>query len=176
MFKKLRAAELWKKHLTMLFETGHPWITWKDPSNIRSPQDHIGVVHSSNLCTEITLNSSATETAVCNLGSINMGAFVTNGKFDRDLVARVVPVAMRMLDNVIDVNFYPTENTKRSNMRHRPVGLGFRGLQDALYKMGINFDSDEAVRFSDESQEVISYHAILSSSATRQRARHLRDI
>ena len=164
MFKRVRASELWKKHLTMLFETGHPWITWKDPSNIRSPQDHVGVVHSSNLCTEITLNSSATETAVCNLGSINMAAFVNNGKFDRDLVARVVPVAMRMLDNVIDVNFYPTEKTKASNTRHRPVGLGLRGLQDALYKMGLNFNSDEAVRFSDESQEVISYHAILSSS------------
>ena len=164
MFKKLRASELWKKHLTMLFETGHPWITWKDPSNIRSPQDHVGVVHSSNLCTEITLNSSATETAVCNLGSLNLGAFVQNGKFDRDLVAREVPVAMRMLDNVIDVNFFPTEKTKASNMRHRPVGLGLRGLQDALYKMNINFNSDEAVRFSDESQEAISYHAILSSS------------
>ncbi|HVU79962.1 MAG TPA: ribonucleoside-diphosphate reductase subunit alpha, partial [Candidatus Paceibacterota bacterium] len=163
-FKRVRASELWKKHLTMLFETGHPWITWKDPSNVRSPQDHAGVVHSSNLCTEITLNSSAEETAVCNLGSINMGAFVVNGRFDRDLVARVVPVAMRMLDNVIDVNFYPTAKTKRSNMRHRPVGLGLRGLQDALYKMNINFNSDEAVRFSDESQEVISYHAILSSS------------
>jgi ribonucleoside-diphosphate reductase alpha chain len=164
MFKKVRAAELWKKHLTMLFETGHPWITWKDPANVRSPQDHVGVVHSSNLCTEITLNTSATETAVCNLGSINMAAFVNNGKFDRDLVARVVPVAMRMLDNVIDVNFYPTEKTKRSNMKHRPVGLGLRGLQDALYKLNINFDTDEAVKFSDESMEAIAYHAILSSA------------
>lgn len=162
--KKVRAADLWRKHLTMLFETGHPWITWKDPSNVRSPQDHVGVVHSSNLCTEITLNTSAQETAVCNLGSLNLSSFVTNGTFDRELVARVVPVAMRMLDNVVDINFYPTEKTKRSNMRHRPVGLGLRGLQDALYKLGINFDSDEAVRFSDESQEVISYHAILSSS------------
>lgn len=162
--KKLRAADLWKKHLTMLFESGHPWITWKDPSNIRSPQDHVGVVHSSNLCTEITLNTSATETAVCNLGSINMANFVQNGEFQRDAVARVVPVAMRMLDNVVDVNFYPTEETKRSNMRHRPVGLGLRGLQDALYKLGLNFDSDEAVRFSDESMEAIAYHAILSSA------------
>jgi ribonucleoside-diphosphate reductase alpha chain len=126
MFKKLRAAELWKKHLTMLFETGHPWVTWKDPSNIRSPQDHVGVVHSSNLCTEITLNSSSNETAVCNLGSINMAAFIVDGKFDRDTVARVVPVAMRMLDNVIDINYYPTDDTRRSNMRHRPVGLGLR--------------------------------------------------
>ncbi len=162
--KVIRAGDLWRKNLTMLFESGHPWITWKDPSNIRSPQDHIGVVHSSNLCTEITLNTSAEETAVCNLGSINMSAFVVNGRFDREAVARVVPVAMRMLDNVIDVNYYPTEKTKRSNMRHRPVGLGLRGLMDALYKMNINFDTDEAVRFSDESMEAISYHAILSSS------------
>jgi ribonucleoside-diphosphate reductase alpha chain len=163
-YKKIRAQELWKKHLTSLFETGHPWVTWKDPSNVRSPQDHVGVVHSSNLCTEITLNTSATETAVCNLGSINMSSFVTNGQFDRELVARVVPVAMRMLDNVIDVNFYPTEKTKASNMKHRPVGLGLRGLQDALYKLNLNFDSDEAVRFSDESMECISYHTILASA------------
>jgi ribonucleoside-diphosphate reductase alpha chain len=162
--KRIKAADIWRKHLTMLFETGHPWITWKDPSNIRSPQDHVGVVHSSNLCTEITLNTSAEETAVCNLGSINMARFVENGAFDRDAVARVVPVAMRMLDNVIDVNYYPTEKTLRSNMRHRPVGLGLRGLQDALYKLDISFDSDEGVRFSDESMETISYHAILSSS------------
>jgi ribonucleoside-diphosphate reductase alpha chain len=162
--KRLRAGELWKKHLTMLFESGHPWITWKDPSNIRSPQDHVGVVHSSNLCTEITLNTSAEETAVCNLGSINMSAFVRAGQFDRELVARVIPVAMRMLDNVIDVNYYPTQKTKRSNMRHRPVGLGLRGLQDALYKLDINFDSEEAVKFSDESMEIISYHTILSSA------------
>jgi ribonucleoside-diphosphate reductase alpha chain len=162
--KVVRAGDLWKKHLTMLFETGHPWITWKDPSNIRSPQDHVGVVHSSNLCTEITLNTSAEETAVCNLGSLNLAKFVENGVFNRDLVARIVPVAMRMLDNVIDINFYPTEKTRRSNMRHRPVGLGLRGLQDALYKLGINFDSEEAVRFSDESMEAIAYHAILSSA------------
>jgi len=162
--RKIRAADLWKKNLTMLFETGHPWVTWKDPSNVRSPQDHVGVVHSSNLCTEITLNTSAEETAVCNLGSINMSSFVVAGRFDRDLVARVVPVAMRMLDNTIDVNFYPTAKTKRSNMRHRPVGLGLRGLMDALFKLDINFDTDEAVRFSDESMEVIAYHAILSSA------------
>ncbi len=164
MFKKLRAADLWKKHLTMLFETGHPWVTWKDPSNIRSPQDHVGVVHSSNLCTEITLNTSANETAVCNLGSLNLAKFVENGAFNRDSVARVVPIAMRMLDNVIDVNYYPTEDTKRSNMRHRPVGMGLRGLQDVLYMLGINFDTDEAVRFSDESMEVIAYHTILASA------------
>ncbi|HEV7449702.1 MAG TPA: ribonucleoside-diphosphate reductase subunit alpha, partial [Candidatus Paceibacterota bacterium] len=163
--KVVRASELWRKHLTMLFETGHPWVTWKDPSNVRSPQDHVGVVHNSNLCTEITLNNSATETAVCNLGSLNLGAFVTAaGQFDRALVARVVPIAMRMLDNVIDVNFYPTPKTKVSNMRHRPVGIGLRGLMDALYKMGINFDTDAAVYFSDVSQEVIAYHAILASA------------
>lgn len=162
--KVVRAADLWRKHLTMLFETGHPWITWKDPCNVRSPQDHAGVVHSSNLCTEITLNTSAEETAVCNLGSLNLGAFVTAGRFDRDLIARVVPIAMRMLDNVIDVNLYPSDKTRRSNLRHRPVGLGLRGLMDALYKLGIHFDTDEAVRFGDEMQEVISYHAILSSA------------
>jgi ribonucleoside-diphosphate reductase alpha chain len=162
--KKVRAADLWRKHLTMLFESGHPWITWKDPSNIRSPQDHAGVVHSSNLCTEITLNTSAQETAVCNLGSINMSAFIKDSAFNRDMVARVVPVAMRMLDNVVDANFYPTDKTRNSNMRHRPVGLGLRGLMDALYKCNINFDSDEAVRFSDETMEAIAYHAILSSS------------
>ncbi|HUD03089.1 MAG TPA: ribonucleoside-diphosphate reductase subunit alpha [Candidatus Paceibacterota bacterium] len=164
MFKKVRAADLWKKHLTMLFETGHPWVTWKDPSNVRSPQDHVGVVHSSNLCTEITLNTSANETAVCNLGSLNLAKFVENGAFNRDAVARVVPIAMRMLDNVIDINYYPTEDTKRSNMRHRPVGLGLRGLQDVLYMLNINFDTDEAVRFSDESMEAIAYHAILGSA------------
>lgn len=162
--KKIRAADLWRKNLTMLFESGHPWITWKDPSNVRSPQDHAGVVHSSNLCTEITLNTSATETAVCNLGSINMSAFIKDGAFDRDMVARVVPVAMRMLDNVIDANYYPTAKTLNSNMKHRPVGLGLRGLMDALYKCNINFDTDEAVRFSDETMEAISYHAILSSA------------
>ena len=128
--KKIRAADLWKKHLTMLFETGHPWITWKDPSNIRSPQDHVGVVHSSNLCTEITLNSSAERNRrVQPRLASTWRVCRNNGSFDRDLVARVVPVAMRMLDNVIDINFYPTEKTKRSNMRHRPVGLGLRGLR-----------------------------------------------
>ncbi|MGC9602168.1 MAG: ribonucleoside-diphosphate reductase subunit alpha [Minisyncoccia bacterium] len=164
MFKKVRAADLWKKHLTMLFETGHPWVTWKDPSNVRSPQDHTGIVHSSNLCTEITLNTSANETAVCNLGSLNLAKFVEDGAFNRDAVARIVPIAMRMLDNVIDINYYPTEDTRRSNMRHRPVGLGLRGLQDVLYMLNINFDTDDAVRFSDESMEVIAYHTILASA------------
>jgi ribonucleoside-diphosphate reductase alpha chain len=164
LWKRLPAKELWKKMITMLFETGHPWMTWKDPSNVRSPQDHIGVVHNSNLCTEITLNTSADETAVCNLGSLNFAKFVVDKKFDTALVASVVKTAMRMLDNVIDINFYPTEDSRRSNMRHRPVGLGIRGLHDALYLLGINYDSEEAVRFSDESLEAVAYHAYLSSS------------
>ncbi len=169
LFKRIPAGDVWKKMISMLFETGHPWITWKDPSNIRSPQDHVGVVHNSNLCTEITLNTSANETAVCNLGSLNYAKFVTAGadgklRFDRELVASVVRTSMRMLDNVIDINFYPTEDAKRSNMRHRPVGLGIRGLHDALYLLNINFDSQEAVEFSDESMEIVSYYAILASS------------
>lgn len=169
LFKTLPASDVWRKIISMLFETGHPWITWKDPSNVRSPQDHAGVVHNSNLCTEITLNTSADETAVCNLGSLNYAKFVTKGpdgkmRFDKELVASVVKTSMRMLDNVIDINYYPTEDAKRSNMRHRPVGLGLRGLHDALYLLDIDFDSQMAVEFSDESMEVISYYAILASS------------
>lgn len=164
LFKKLKARDLWKKMLAMLFETGHPWITFKDPSNIRSPQDHVGVVHNSNLCTEITLNTSENETAVCNLGSLNFAKFVTDGKFDEKLVEEVVTVSMRMLDNIIDINYYPTEDAKRSNMRHRPVGLGVRGFQDALYLLDINFDSEDCVKFADYSMEVVSYYAILASS------------
>ena len=164
LWKKVPAADLWKKMLAMLFETGHPWITWKDPCNIRSPQDHAGVVHSSNLCTEITLNTAPDETAVCNLGSLNFARFVKDGRFDADLVGRVTHIALRMLDNVIDLNFYPTEDARRGNMRHRPVGLGVRGYHDALYMLGINFDSQEAVDFADESMEIVSYHAILASS------------
>ncbi|MDO8625896.1 MAG: ribonucleoside-diphosphate reductase subunit alpha [Candidatus Magasanikbacteria bacterium] len=164
LFKKLKARDLWKKMLAMLFETGHPWITFKDAANVRSPQDHIGVVHNSNLCTEITLNTSENETAVCNLGSLNLAKFVTNSQFDVELIKEVVPVAMRMLDNVIDINYYPTEDSKRSNLRHRPVGLGLRGFQDALYQLGINFDSEACVAFSDSSMETISYYAYLASS------------
>jgi ribonucleoside-diphosphate reductase alpha chain len=164
LWKQIPAIDLWKKMMAMLFETGHPWITWKDPSNIRSPQDHIGVVHNSNLCTEITLNTSEDETAVCNLGSLNFAKFVTNKKFDERLVAEVTETAVRMLDNIIDINFYPTEDSKRSNMRHRPIGLGIRGLHDALFLLGYNYDSEEAVEFSDTSLEVVAYHAILSSS------------
>jgi ribonucleoside-diphosphate reductase alpha chain len=169
LFKRIPAGDVWKKMISMLFETGHPWITWKDPSNIRSPQDHVGVVHNSNLCTEITLNTSSDETAVCNLGSLNYAKFIKadadgNMRFDKEVVASVVRTAMRMLDNVIDINYYPTEDAKRSNMRHRPVGLGIRGLHDALYLLNINFDSQEAVEFSDESMEVVSHAAILASS------------
>lgn len=164
LWKRMPAGDLWKKMLAMLFETGHPWITWKDPSNVRSPQDHVGVVHNSNLCTEITLNTSPDETAVCNLGSINFAKFVVNGKLDQELMGSVIRTSMRMLDNVIDLNYYPTEDARRSNMRHRPVGLGVRGYHDALYALGINFDSDEAVEFASDSMEIVSYYAILASS------------
>ncbi len=164
LFKKMRALDLWKKHIGMLFETGHPWITFKDPSNVRSPQDHAGVVHSSNLCTEITLNTSAEETAVCNLGSVHFHKHITNGKFDEALAKETTTIAMRMLDNVIDINFYPTKEAKNSNMKHRPVGLGIAGFQDALYAMDIMFDSDECVQFADRSMEIISHAAIMASS------------
>ncbi len=164
LFKRMKARDLWKKMLAMLFETGHPWITFKDPSNVRSPQDHAGVVHNSNLCTEITLNTSDSETAVCNLGSVNFARHIKNGAFDGEKVAQTVTTAMRMLDNVIDLNFYPTAEAKNSNMKHRPVGLGIMGFQDALYQLGITFDSNEAVDFGDRSMEIVSYYAILASS------------
>lgn len=163
-FRTISAADLWKKMIGMLFETGHPWITWKDPSNIRSPQDHAGVIHNSNLCTEITLNTSDDETAVCTIGSLNFAKFIVNGKFDHELVAKVTRTAIRMLDNVIDLNFYPTKDAERGNMRHRPVGLGIRGYHDALYALDINFDTAEAVEFADESMEVVAYYTILASS------------
>ncbi len=164
LWKRLPAIDLWKKMLAMLFETGHPWVTFKDPCNIRSPQDHVGVVHSSNLCTEITLNTEPNETAVCNLGSLNFAKFVVNGRFDKELVGKVTRSAIRMLDNVIDINYYPTEDARRGNMRHRPVGLGVRGYHDALYMQGIDFDSARAVEFADESMEIVAYYAILASS------------
>lgn len=162
--KTVSAKKLWKKMLTSLFETGHPWITFKDPSNIRSPQDHVGVVHSSNLCTEITLNTSAEETAVCNLGSVNLSRHVVEGTLDKELLAETVRTAMRMLDNVIDLNFYPTKECETSNFKHRPVGMGVMGFQDALFKLNMPFDSPSAVKFSDTSMEYISYHAIMASS------------
>ncbi|MBH56602.1 MAG: ribonucleoside-diphosphate reductase subunit alpha [Planctomycetaceae bacterium] len=164
MSRKVDSVELWRKMLTRLFETGHPWITWKDPSNIRSPQDHSGVVHSSNLCTEILLNTSPEETAVCNLGSVNLANHVKDGKLDIEKLGETVTVAMRMLDNVIDINYYPTAEAESSNRRHRPVGLGVMGFQDALFKLGIGYSSDAAVEFADRSMEAISYYAIQASS------------
>ncbi len=164
LFKQVKARDQWKKMLTMLFETGHPWVTFKDPSNIRSPQDHAGVVHSSNLCTEITLNTSKDEIAVCNLGSVNLARHIRGGQLDIEKLQYTVTTAMRMLDNVIDLNFYPTIEAKNSNMKHRPVGLGIMGFHDALYQMGINFDSEEMVQFADESMEAVSYYAIYGSS------------
>ena len=163
-FRRVPAAQLWRKMLTMLFETGHPWINFKDACNVRSPQDHAGVIHNSNLCTEITLNNSAEETAVCNLGSVNLARHITKGKLDRDLVAETVETGMRMLDNVIDINYYTTPECETSNMRHRPVGMGIMGFQDALYLLDIPFNSEKAVTFGDESMELISYYAILGSS------------
>jgi len=164
LFKRVEAVQLFRKMLGMLFETGHPWITFKDPSNIRSPQSHVGVVHSSNLCTEILLNTSRDETAVCNLGSVNLAAHTTADGLDEKLIEQTVRTAMRMLDNVVDINFYPTEEAKTANLRHRPVGLGVMGFQDALYIQGISYASHEAVEFADQSQEMIAYYAILSSS------------
>jgi len=161
--KTVRALDLWRRMLTMLFETGHPWITFKDPCNIRSPQGHIGVVHSSNLCTEITLNTSDNEVAVCNLGSANLAAHVGAGGLDHDRLARTVTTAMRMLDNVIDINFYTIPEARRSNLKHRPVGLGIMGFQDAIQALRLPYASDEAVRFADESMEAISFHAISAS-------------
>ncbi|EOW0877723.1 ribonucleoside-diphosphate reductase subunit alpha, partial [Acinetobacter baumannii] len=164
LHKKVRAKDLWRKMLSMLFETGHPWITFKDVCNLRSPQQHVGVVHSSNLCTEITLNTNQDEIAVCNLGSINLVQHVKGGVLDREKLARTVKTAVRMLDNVIDINYYAVPQAKNSNLKHRPVGMGIMGFQDALYEMGMAYGSDEAVNFADESMEVISYYAIQTSS------------
>jgi ribonucleoside-diphosphate reductase alpha chain len=196
LFKRVEAVALWRKMLTMLFETGHPWITFKDPSNVRSPQTHVGVVHSSNLCTEILLNTSAQETAVCNLGSVNLAAHVLtqrgkedterkmdsaennssvnsvssvcDPRIDTDLLARTIRTAMRMLDNVIDINFYPTPEARAANLKHRPVGLGLMGFQDALYKLRLSYASAAAVEFADTSMELVSYHALLASSELAQ--------
>ncbi len=170
LYRRVPAVELWRKMLTRLFETGHPWITFKDPSNIRSPQDHAGTVHSSNLCTEILLNTSNEETAVCNLGSVNLAAHIRNGELDLDYLEQTVQVALRMLDNVIDINFYPTPESQRSNQQHRPVGLGMMGFQDALHALGMSYASEAAVEFADRSMEAISYFAILASTElARQR-------
>ena len=163
--KEIPALELWKKMLGMIFETGHPWITFKDPCNVRSPQDHVGVIHSSNLCTEITLNTSAEETAVCNLGSVVLDSHLkADGSIDHAMLRETVTVAVRALDNVIDINFYPTKAAEVSNLRHRPVGMGVMGLQDCLYRRDISFASDAAVEFNDEIMEAVAYYAYDTSA------------
>jgi ribonucleoside-diphosphate reductase alpha chain len=162
--KTMPARKLWRKMITRLFETGFPWMTFKDPSNIRSPQDHAGVVHSSNLCTEITLNTSDDETAVCNLGSVNLSRHILDGKLDKAQLEKTIATGMRMLDNVININFYPTIEGKNSNLRHRPVGMGMMGFQDALFKIDTAMDSAAALDFTDMITEKFSYHVINSSS------------
>ncbi len=163
-YKQVEAKQLWKKILTRLFETGHPWVTFKDAFNVRSPQDHAGVIHSTNLCTEIGLNTSADETAVCNLGSINLARHIQAGRLVEETLVSTIRVAMNMLDNVVDINFYPTPEAQRANLRHRPVGLGLMGLQDALYLCKIPFESERAAEFSDELMETVSYYAIYFSA------------
>ncbi|MDP3785752.1 MAG: ribonucleoside-diphosphate reductase subunit alpha, partial [Undibacterium sp.] len=166
--KKVQALDLWRKMLSMLFETGHPWITFKDPCNIRSPQQHTGVVHSSNLCTEITLNTNDSEIAVCNLGSVNMPAHMKDGKLDHEKLQRTITTAMRMLDNVIDINYYAVKKARDSNLRHRPVGLGIMGFQDCLHMMRIPYASNAAVDFADTSMEAVCYYAYLASTELAQ--------
>lgn len=173
LWRRMPAVDLWRKMITRIFETGHPWLTWKDPANVRSPQDHAGVVNSSNLCTEITLNTSNDETAVCNLGSINLAAHIKNGQLDEPMLAQTTRLAVRMLDNVIDLTFYPTSEAQSANQKHRPIGLGLMGFQDALYQLGISYASDAAVEFADRSMEAISYYALLASSElARERGRY----
>jgi ribonucleoside-diphosphate reductase alpha chain len=162
--KKIPAVQLWRKMLTMLFETGHPWITFKDACNLRSPQQHVGVVHSSNLCTEITLNTSDSETAVCNLGSVNLLAHLKDGELDQEKLARTVRIALRMLDNVVDINFYATSKARNANLRHRPVGLGIMGFTDCLYQLGLPYASNAAVEFADRSMEAVCYQAYWAST------------
>ena len=164
LHKKIPALQLWRKMLSMLFETGHPWVTFKDPCNVRSPQNHVGVVHSSNLCTEITLNTNDHEIAVCNLGSINLAAHVHDGELDAAKLKRTVSIAMRMLDNVIDINFYAVAKARNSNLKHRPVGLGIMGFQDCLHKLRIPYASKEAVEFADHTMEAVAYHAYWAST------------
>jgi ribonucleoside-diphosphate reductase alpha chain len=163
-YRRIKALDLWRKMLGMLFETGHPWITFKDPCNIRSPQLHSGVVHSSNLCTEITLNTSDNEIAVCNLGSVNLPQHVDENGLNLEKLERTINTAMRMLDNVIDYNYYSVPQARTSNLRHRPVGLGIMGFQDALYKQHISYASEGAIEFADESMEAVSYYAIQAST------------
>jgi ribonucleoside-diphosphate reductase alpha chain len=164
LFKRMAAKDLWRKMLSMLFETGHPWITFKDACNVRSPQQHVGVVHSSNLCTEITLNTSDTEIAVCNLGSVNLAQHLKDGQIDHDKLKRTTATAMRMLDNVIDINYYAVKKARDSNLRHRPVGLGIMGFQDCLYQLRLPYASTAAVEFADSSMEAVCYHAYWAST------------
>ncbi|HET9643236.1 MAG TPA: ribonucleoside-diphosphate reductase subunit alpha [Burkholderiaceae bacterium] len=164
LFKRMPARDLWRKMLTMLFETGHPWITFKDACNVRSPQQHVGVVHSSNLCTEITLNTSDSEIAVCNLGSINLAQHLKDGAIDQVKLKKTVGTAMRMLDNVIDINYYAVKKARDSNLRHRPVGLGLMGFQDCLYQLRLPYAGDAAVEFADRSMEALCYHAYWAST------------
>ena len=164
LFKTLKAENLWRKMLGMLFETGHPWMTFKDPCNLRSPQQHVGVVHSSNLCTEITLNTNKDEIAVCNLGSVNLPRHIDENGLNLEKLQQTVRTAVRMLDNVININYYSVPQAEASNMRHRPIGLGLMGFQDALYKKHLAYGSDDAVEFADRSMEAISYYAIAASS------------
>jgi ribonucleoside-diphosphate reductase alpha chain len=164
LFKRMPARDLWRKMLSMLFETGHPWITFKDACNVRSPQQHVGVVHSSNLCTEITLNTSDTEIAVCNLGSVNLAQHLKDGAIDQAKLKKTVSTAMRMLDNVIDINYYAVKKARDSNLRHRPVGLGIMGFQDCLYQLRVPYASAEAVEFADRSMEAVCYHAYWAST------------
>lgn len=163
-YRRVAATDLWRKMLGMLFETGHPWITFKDPCNIRSPQRHSGVVHSSNLCTEITLNTSDTEIAVCNLGSVNLPQHVDENGLNLEKLEKTINTAMRMLDNVIDYNYYSVQQARTSNLRHRPVGLGIMGFQDALYIQHIPYTSEQAIDFADQSMEAVSYYAIQAST------------
>ena len=164
LYKKIPAVQLWRKMLSMLFETGHPWITFKDPCNIRSPQNHVGIVHSSNLCTEITLNTNDKEIAVCNLGSVNLVAHLKDGALDMEKLKRTISIAMRMLDNVIDINFYAVAKARNANFKHRPVGLGIMGFQDCLHQLGIPYSSNEAVEFADRSMEAVAYQAYWAST------------
>jgi ribonucleoside-diphosphate reductase alpha chain len=164
LFKRIPAVQLWRKMLSMLFETGHPWITFKDPCNLRSPQQHTGVVHSSNLCTEITLNTSDDEIAVCNLGSVNLVAHLAEGGLDFQKIKTTISTAMRMLDNVIDINYYAVDKARNSNLRHRPVGLGIMGFQDCLHRLRIAYGSSEAVEFADRSMEMVAYAAYWAST------------
>jgi ribonucleoside-diphosphate reductase alpha chain len=168
LFRTIPAQQLWRKMLSMLFETGHPWITFKDPCNIRSPQNHVGVVHSSNLCTEITLNTNDHEIAVCNLGSVNLVAHLKDGRLDAEKLKRTVSTAMRMLDNVIDINYYAVAKARNANLKHRPVGLGIMGFQDCLHEMRVPYASDEAIEFADRSMEAVAYCAYWASTELAQ--------